>query len=83
MVIRIAIERRNLVYRISFVDNGRGIDPMLIDKIFLPHFTTKESGSGLGLAISRQGIEQMGGKIWFETSVNGTTFIIELPRIND
>lgn len=81
LVIRIAIERRNLVYRISFVDNGRGIDSMLIDKIFLPHFTTKESGSGLGLAISRQGIEQMGGKIWFETSVNGTTFIIELPRI--
>lgn len=66
---------------ISFRDNGRGIDESLRDKVFMPHFTTKKSGSGLGLAISRQGIEQSGGSIWFETSPAGTTFFISLPAV--
>ncbi len=66
-------------YQISISDNGKGIDPELVDKIFLPHFTTKQSGSGLGLAISKQGIEQMNGAIRFETSRMGTIFIVELP----
>jgi two-component system nitrogen regulation sensor histidine kinase NtrY len=66
---------------VSFRDNGRGIDETLRDKVFMPHFTTKKSGSGLGLAISRQGIEQSGGSIWFETSSTGTTFFISLPAV--
>jgi two-component system nitrogen regulation sensor histidine kinase NtrY len=64
---------------VSFADNGSGIDPDLREKVFLPHFTTKKSGSGLGLAISRQGIEQSGGNIWFESGPSGTTFHISLP----
>ncbi len=67
---------------IAFKDNGRGIDESFRDKVFMPHFTTKKSGSGLGLAISRQGIEQSGGSIWFETGPGGTTFIISLPWCN-
>jgi two-component system nitrogen regulation sensor histidine kinase NtrY len=67
---------------ISFKDNGRGIDASLRDKVFMPHFTTKKSGSGLGLAISRQGIEQSGGSIWFDTSSSGTTFFISLPSVS-
>ena len=64
---------------ISFRDNGLGIAPALLDKIFLPHFTTKNTGSGLGLAIAKQGIEQMGGAIWFETTTGqGTTFFVKL-----
>ncbi len=66
--------------RIRIQDNGKGIDPDIADRIFLPHFSTKKSGSGLGLAISRQAIHQMNGAIYFETSRNkGTTFTIELP----
>ena len=66
--------------RIQFQDNGKGIDPDIADRIFLPHFSTKKSGSGLGLAISRQAIHQMNGNIYFETKLNkGTTFTIELP----
>jgi nitrogen fixation/metabolism regulation signal transduction histidine kinase len=67
---------------ISFRDNGRGIDESLRDKVFMPHFTTKQSGSGLGLAISRQGIEQSGGSIWFETSSTGTVFFVALPSVS-
>ena len=66
--------------RIQFRDSGKGIDPEIADRIFLPHFSTKKSGSGLGLAISRQAIHQMNGTIFFETRLNkGTTFTIELP----
>jgi two-component system nitrogen regulation sensor histidine kinase NtrY len=62
-------------------DNGKGIPPEMTDRVFMPHFTTKESGSGLGLAIVRQGVEQSGGEIWFESTPNeGTTFYVKLPR---
>ncbi|MCB0492466.1 MAG: hypothetical protein KDC93_08625 [Cyclobacteriaceae bacterium] len=68
---------------VSFKDNGAGIDQELGEKVFLPHFSTKKSGSGLGLAIAKQGIEQSGGTIRFETSPGeGTTFHIELPRVD-
>jgi signal transduction histidine kinase len=70
----------NPYFTIFISDNGVGIDQELIDKIFLPHFTTKKTGSGLGLAIARQGIEQMGGRISFKTSPGGATFQIDLPQ---
>jgi signal transduction histidine kinase len=76
----ISLERNGPVYRIQFKDNGKGIDPKVADRVFVPHFSTKRSGSGLGMAISRQGIEQMNGRIKFVSARNeGTTFIIELP----
>lgn len=40
--------------QITVADNGPGIPRELIDKIFIPFFTTRESGSGIGLSISRQ-----------------------------
>lgn len=40
--------------KISVVDNGAGIAPEEIEKIFIPFYTTKESGSGIGLSLSRQ-----------------------------
>lgn len=67
---------------VSFSDNGAGMNKELGGKIFLPHFSTKKSGSGLGLAIAKQGIEQSGGTIKFETAEgSGTTFYIELPTV--
>lgn len=76
----VSVQRVNDKVRIQVQDNGKGIDPRIADRIFLPHFSTKKSGSGLGLAISRQAIHQMNGTIRFETSINqGTTFTIELP----
>jgi len=64
---------------IRFHDNGKGIDQELKEKIFSPYFSTKKSGSGLGLAIAKQGIEQSGGEIWFESEQGkGTDFYIRL-----
>lgn len=48
---------------IQIVDNGAGIPPDFIDKIFIPFFTTKEHGSGIGLSISRQIMNMHGGTI--------------------
>ncbi len=39
---------------IDFADNGYGIKPDIMDKIFMPFFTSKKEGSGIGLSLSRQ-----------------------------
>jgi two-component system, NtrC family, nitrogen regulation sensor histidine kinase NtrY len=48
---------------IQVIDNGPGILPEVIDKIFIPFFTTKPQGSGIGLSLSRQILRQHGGNI--------------------
>ncbi|HYG02467.1 MAG TPA: ATP-binding protein [Chryseosolibacter sp.] len=78
--IQIALLQKEKDFNITFRDNGKGIEPQIADRVFFPHFSTKKTGSGLGLAIAKQGIEQMSGRIWFETELGkGTTFFIELP----
>jgi two-component system, NtrC family, nitrogen regulation sensor histidine kinase NtrY len=65
---------------ISVADNGTGIPVELHSKIFTPNFTTKTSGTGLGLAMCKGIVENIKGKIWFETKENkGSTFYIQLP----
>jgi signal transduction histidine kinase len=66
--------------RIEVSDNGKGIPTEQLDKIFIPHFTTKSTGSGIGLSVVKQIVENHGGKISFESIENeGTTFSIVLP----
>ena len=48
---------------IQVIDNGRGILPEVLDKIFIPFFSTKQSGSGIGLSLSRQILRLHGGSI--------------------
>lgn len=48
---------------IQVSDNGPGIDPAAVDKIFIPFFTTKENGSGIGLSLARQIMRLHGGSI--------------------
>ena len=64
---------------IKIKDNGEGIADSIQSEIFTPNFTTKTSGTGLGLAMCKRIVEQMNGRIWFETSTNGTIFFIQLP----
>ena len=63
---------------INFSDNGVGIPPDRIHKIFYPFFTTKGMrGTGIGLAMTKKFIDDMGGKITVESSEEkGTTFTI-------
>lgn len=48
---------------IQVIDNGQGILPNVLDKIFIPFFTTKASGSGIGLSLSKQILRLHGGTI--------------------
>jgi len=48
---------------IQVIDDGQGILGDVIDKIFIPFFTTKRSGSGIGLSLSRQILRLHGGTI--------------------
>jgi len=68
---------------ISVKDNGRGIPPENLDKIFNPFFTTKPpgQGTGLGLSLCHNLVSGMSGKITVESQVGkGTTFTVRLPR---
>ncbi len=66
--------------RITVTDEGTGIEPILLNKIFDPYFTTKEMGSGLGLATAYSIIDKHEGHISVSSQLEkGTTFTIYLP----
>ena len=58
---------------ISVVDNGKGIEPEIMDNIFVPFFTTKENGSGIGLSLSRQIMRLHNGSIMVNSAPNKET----------
>ncbi len=81
-VIRISSRAEGRRVRVRFQDDGPGISPENLKKIFNPFFTTKPvgKGTGLGLSLSYGIIQEHGGSITAEsTPGQGTTFIIDLP----
>ena len=81
IIVSVKKELNNVL--ITVADNGIGIQPKDIDRIFEPKFTTKSSGMGLGLGIIKNIIENYKGTITFETEFGkGTTFTVSLPIIN-
>ena len=69
---------------VSVRDNGNGIPPEVVDKIFNPFFTTKptDKGTGLGLALSNDIVREHGGNIRVETEPGEfTEMIVELPLV--
>jgi signal transduction histidine kinase len=68
--------------RLDVIDNGKCIDPTLMERIFDPFFTTGDigEGMGLGLSISHAIVTSHGGTLTVESYVGkGTTFRMELP----
>lgn len=64
---------------IEIVDNGPGIEPEAMEKIFIPFFTTKKTGSGIGLSLSQQIIQMHGGQLKVVSPPGkGTTFFVLL-----
>ena len=65
---------------IVVTDNGEGIAPEDLPRLFDPYFTTRRTGTGIGLAISRNIIEGLGGRITVASERDrGTEVRIELP----
>ncbi len=81
LIINIDLENRTNHIRLTIEDNGEGIPPNKINRIFEPNFTSKSNGMGLGLTMVKKMIEDYKGTIEVKTEVNrGTKFIITLPK---
>ena len=80
--LRITSERVGARARVTFQDNGPGIKPEHIRRIFNPFFTTREvgKGTGLGLSYCYGVITEHGGTITpFSAPGEGATFVVDLP----
>ncbi len=65
---------------LAIQDEGRGIDPTNLERVFQPFFTTKTHGTGLGLFVCKQIVEEMGGTLrCVSTPGEGSTFTMRLP----
>lgn len=70
------VQTENKLLKLEIIDNGPGIPKEVIDQVFIPFFTTKESGTGVGLSHSRQIIRAHGGTIECSSKPGKTEFII-------
>ncbi len=82
-VIRILTQAEGDKVRIRFVDNGGGIAPEVLPKIWEPYFTTKDEGqgTGIGLYMSKMIIENnMHGRLEVQNVAGGAQFTVTLAR---
>jgi nitrogen-specific signal transduction histidine kinase len=83
LVQNLASNNENMV-QISVTDNGSGIEKEFLDKIFEPHFSTKNDGTGMGLAFAKKIIKDHKGEIDLHSKEGfGTTFRFTLPVIRN
>lgn len=77
----LAAEEREYRTLITVQDNGPGIEAEILDKIFIPFFTTKTNGTGIGLSLSKQIMHLHKGSIDVNSILHkGTNFSLILPR---
>lgn len=67
---------------LSVQDQGKGIEPHIIEKLGTPFFTTKDNGTGLGLAVCYSIAARHNAQISIETSPSGTTFVVSFKVHN-
>lgn len=85
VVISGAIEEKSghLWQRITVADNGPGISPNDLTRLFLPFFTTKPEGTGLGLAVVQKIAMHHGGSVEARNVPGGAEFLLWLPLRQD
>ena len=65
-------------------DNGPGMDPERLAKIFSPFYTSKDTGTGLGLAITKKVVDAHGGSIEAHSEPGtGTEFVLTFPKADE
>jgi signal transduction histidine kinase len=85
-VIRVSATRQDQFWRFTVEDNGIGIEPEHLERVFVIfkrlHDREKYSGTGIGLAVAKKVVENHGGRIWIEsTPGQGSRFQFTLPSI--
>ena len=71
--------RARPLLEVAISDNGAGVSPHIMDRLFEPFTTTKPNGAGLGLAVAGRIISEHGGRIDVESAVGATVFRVSLP----
>jgi signal transduction histidine kinase len=76
-------------WEVRIADQGPGVPPEIVDKVFNAYFTTKKDGNGIGLAVAQQVVRAHGGRITIERGLNGSvetrgigpgaTFVVRIP----
>ena len=78
--VSIVVEPIDGFIKVSFIDQGVGLEEGAEEQLFHPFYTTKLNGTGIGLSVCASIIQQHGGRIGFERHTDvGTTFYFELP----
>ena len=79
VVVQTDYQAENHIFRLSVTDNGCGILPEVVDRIFIPFFTTKPTGSGIGLSLCKQIMTLHGGSIRVKSELGkGSCFTLKL-----
>lgn len=78
--VRLKIFKKGENACLEVCDNGPGVKPENLHKIFIPFFTTKEKGSGIGLALSRRIVKAQGGNIEYLREGEWSCFRIRLNQ---
>jgi len=79
----VSLEEKDSNYVVEITDNGSGIPPEILSKLFEPYFTSKRNGMGLGLASTLNIIQSHHGTVDVKSKLNiGTTFTITLPQLS-
>jgi signal transduction histidine kinase len=83
--IYVSLESRDSQAVVNIKDNGQGIDPEVLPKLFEKFASKSYQGTGLGLYISKSIVEAHGGKIWAENNADGrgAAFSFSLPLDNN
>jgi nitrogen fixation/metabolism regulation signal transduction histidine kinase len=80
LLLRTRFNNEREIVEIIVSDSGHGISPEDKDRLFLPHFSTKDRGTGLGLAIASRIMAEHHGSIRAEDNLpTGAKFILQLP----
>ena len=78
LTIRTYMEKDHVV--LAVVDQGKGINPEILDKLGTPFFTTKDNGTGLGLGVCYAIAARHHAKIEIQTGTKGTTFFVKFEH---